>query len=298
MKEQIGKRKENGTAKSMSGSKSLLFALLLGFVAFVLFWANGQRSKRELERILGNRQEVVVAAGEILPGREITLRQIRTDKLYAMTVQPGALSSADRVVNRIAQVPIKEGQQILETMLYEESGGYLSLRVNRQEPRRAITLKMDGEGMLAGLLTPGDYVDIMGVFESTASAGEGDTQLKNHATILAQAVKVLAVDNMMSEFATATSSEVSMGSEDRRGSGAKSSALITVEVTPEQAWELGLAAQIAHMRCLLRHRMNREEHNYTPLAPGRLQSIDSARVFGAGGVSIQVMRPVEGNYSP
>jgi len=290
--------KEPAANNSMSSKKAFIIAALLGLTAFVLFLSQGAKQKRKMIEELGEIQKVVVAKSEILPGTEITTKQVEIKELHAKALQPRVATSLIQVESRVAQIPILPGQQILESMLYEEGGGYLSLRVGKDPRRRAVTLKMDGEGMLAGLIRPGDVVDIMGVFEAAAGGGGMDAQARNHAMILVQQVKILAVDASMSEFSGRSAADSGgLLSDGSSGSQAvKQSALVTFDVDAEEAWQLGMASQIAHLRCLLRSRSNNEPHEYEIPQPGRLPRIESDKVFQAGGVTIQNMKPFEMEY--
>jgi len=285
-------KESDTTSKGLSGKAAFGLAFLLGVIAFVLFWAHGRKAEIAWQREMGERHVVVVADDDILPGREITSRQIRTEDVFSRMLQPNALQNPESVLRRVSQIPIREGQQILETMLHEEGGGFLSLRVGRAPDRRAITLNFDGEGVLAGLIKPGDHVDVMGIFEASAPEGSGG-QPRNHAMIIVQAVKVLAVNRRMSEFGGSEGAYTDGRASSASAGGGQQSALVTLDVDAEQAWQLGLASQIAHLRCLLRHRMNTDAHPYVGPEPGQHPRIESDRVFQAGGRTIEVMKPIE-----
>jgi pilus assembly protein CpaB len=293
-------KKEQDKPQGISRTVAFTIAAILGFLAFIMFQASIRNRTRSLEKTLGEKIQVIVAVEDVPPGQPITHRQIDEQNIYGVARQAGAITNKADVIDRISLVPIAAGQQILEGML-QDTGGYLSLRIGRglgekdRAPRRAISLNLDGEGMLAGLVRPGDRVDIIGIFESESPEGL-DAQPKNHAMVLVQNVEVLAVDADLSEFSPDVPgsgpdamSGLSGGrrSGSRRGGGDQ--ALVTFDVSADEAWRLSLAARIAHLRCVLRHKGSMEVHDYRE-TEFDLPSIDSKRQFRAGGVPVNMIR--------
>ncbi|MCE9614481.1 MAG: Flp pilus assembly protein CpaB [Lentisphaerae bacterium] len=267
----------------MSKNQTFLLALGCAVLAFALFAAKVRNIKTEVLRDYGQMTNVVVAVKDLLPGTVLEKDDVQMDaKVPAKFMQPGALVGIEFALGRTVQTPIRSGEQVLDTKLMAEEGGLLSLRIRTEPDRRAITLKMDGEGALAGLLRPGDVVDIIGVFESESGADAG---AGNHAMVLVQAVKVLAVDDRLSELPAAGASGGRLLKTESPSNGGKGTSLVTLDVGADEAWKLSLAAQIAHLRCILRYRTNVVEHPYVPLMEERTK-IESGVLFGAGGKTI------------
>lgn len=290
-------KKEQEKSQGMSRTMAFTIAAVLGFLAFIMFQANIRSRTRSFEKTLGERVQVIVAAEDVQPGQPITIRQINEQNVYGVARQVGAITNQADVIDRISLVPIAAGQQVLEGML-QDTGGYLSLRIGRglnaeaRVQRRAITLKMDGEGMLAGLARPGDRVDIIGIFESESAEGQ-DAQPKNHAMVLVQNVEVLAVDDNLSEFAPEIPGGPDVVSSHRAGGRSEGdNALLTFDVNADEAWRLALAARIGHLRCLLRQKDSTERHSY-PDTEYNLPIIDSSRQFRAGGVPVHIIKQSE-----
>ena len=146
----------------MSRTKSILVAITFGLMAFLFFRVKVENVKLELLAEYGEETTVVVAKRDILPGVEIDKEDIASRLVPSVFVEPGVLGSIDEVIGQMAQIPIKSGEQILQTKLVFAEGGYLSLKIGKDPARRAITLKLDAEGSMAGLLHPGDHVDVIG----------------------------------------------------------------------------------------------------------------------------------------
>jgi len=290
-------KKEQEKPQGMSRVMAFTIAAMLGLLAFVMFHANIRNKTRAMEETLGERVVVIVATEAVQPGQPITRLQIEAQEVFGVAKQAGAITNEADVIDRISLIPIAAGQQVLEGML-KDSGGYLSLRVGRgldaeaRMLRRAITLKLDGEGMLAGLARPGDRVDIIGIFESESAEGQ-DAQPKNHAMVLVQNVEVLAVDDNLSEFAHEIPGGADVVSASRTGGRRDAdNALLTFDVNADEAWRLALAARIGHLRCLLRQKDSTGTHNY-PDTEYNLPSIDSSRQFRAGGVPVHIIKQSE-----
>jgi pilus assembly protein CpaB len=269
----------------MSKTKSVVLAVVLGLLAFLLFRVKVGSVKKELLAEYGEETSVVVAARDILPGVEIEKDDIGVERVPAVFAQPGVFDSADEVIGRMAQIPIRSGEQIIQTKLVFAEGGYLSLKIGKDPARRAITLKFDGEGGMVGLLHPGDSVDVFGVFESAGSAG--GVSAKNHAMVLVQGVEVLAMDRRLSEGPIAPQENGKKGFTMSSGSAGniRNTWFVTLDVLADEAWRLSLASQIAHLRCVLRQRTNREPHDYAPVGEAG-PSLKSDEVFDAGGKTI------------
>ena len=272
----------------LSKKTSVILAVTFSVLAFVVFKTQVRQAEVALTQEYGKKAKVVVATKDLTAGSEIEGGMVEAREIPAAFIQPGAVADPENAVGRVAQIPIKKGEQVLETKLVQSEGGYLSFRIGKAESRRAITLKLDGEGGLAGLARPGDYVDVIGVFES---AGEGgpEGKINNHAMVVAQAVRVLAVDARLSDTAIPAAGEGSGRSSDNSGNP-KGQWLVSLDVSAAEAWKLSLASQIGHLRCVLRYRTNKAPVAYGAITPGELKEgmkeIKGGEVFGASGKTI------------
>ncbi len=264
----------------MNKKMTVWVAVGLSILAWLFYRVHVSRKTAEITSLYGSRTQVWVAAKDMLAGHVLEEHDADLAEAPAAFVQPGALTNAEWApVGGMVQVPIRKGEQILATKLAQDGAGMLSLRVAQAEGMRAMTLKFDAEGGLAGLLQPHDRIDIIGVFESAASSSE---MTRSHATVLAQAVSVLAVDQRMGERAVGAEglSEAGPGGLARQASSVPMTVHVTVQVTAAEAWRLSLASQMAYLRCLLRNRRNEKAE---PLQPPteRLLSLKGDEAFGA-----------------
>ncbi len=274
----------------MKKNTTILVAAVFSILAFFIFKARIIESQNTLTKNYGEKAPVVVVNKDIMSGGMLDESNLEVKEIPALFVQPGAIKSLEEGLGRVTQIPVKAGEQLLETKLVQGGGGYLSLRLGKGESRRAIALKMDGEGALAGLIRPGDLIDVIGVFESAPDGG--DSKLKNHAIVLVQAVRVLAIDDRLSDadYISSASADKNLGRMAENSSSGKSHWLITVDTEASDAWKLSLASQVAHLRCVLRYRTNDKLMNYDMIDPLKLRAnmreIKSTELFGASGKTI------------
>jgi Flp pilus assembly protein CpaB len=261
----------------MNKKMTVWAALGLSVLAWLFYRVHVTRTTAQLTAEFGSRVTVWVSTRDMLAGHVFETRDAELTEVPAAFVQPGALTNVDwDATGGMTQAPIRKGEQILVTKLAQDGAGMLSLRVSTGETMRAMTLKFDGEGGLAGLLQPHDRVDIIGVFESAGSSAE---ITRSHAVILCQAVPVLAVDQRMGERAVGAETAGEPGS-PRMASPVVASVFVTVQVSSAEAWRLSLASQMAYLRCVLRNRRNEKIESLQP-PPERLPSLKGDEVFGA-----------------
>ncbi len=263
----------------MNKKMTVWLALGLSLLAWLFYRVHVARKTAEITAIYGARMTVWVASKDMLAGHILEENDAVLTDTPAAFVQPGALTNAEwAVAGGMVQVPIRKGEQVLVTKLAQDGAGMLSLRVSADEGMRAMTLKFDGEGGLAGLLQPHDRIDIIGVFESAGSSVE---MTRSHALVLVQSVCVLAIDQRMGERAVgAEAAPEGTSGLSRSGTGVPMAVYVTVQVTSTEAWRLSLAAQMAYLRCVLRHRRNEKVELLQP-PPERLPSLKGDEVFGA-----------------
>jgi pilus assembly protein CpaB len=168
-------------------NKKLLIGIVSGVIAIILLQlylaAFRHAVYSELETV-----DVLVAKTDIKPGTIITKAH------FTVTPQPKRYIShntiqqkdEDAVVGHRVVMRVEKGEPIQWTMLGAAKGsGFTSLI---KENERAISIAVDTQSSVSGLIRPGDHVDILGTFSFPVS--NGATKL---ATItLLQNVTVLA----------------------------------------------------------------------------------------------------------
>jgi len=175
---------------------------------------------------------VVVAAGPLPFGSELTAANVAEIPWAAKAQPDGAFASTDELLRdgrRVVLAPVERGEPILRQKV-TGAGERASLSALLNQGTRAVTVRVDDVRGVAGFVLPGDFVDVVLIGEGQAPRRE------NYSEILLQRVKVLAVDQLVSE-------------QHDKPTIAKA---VTIEVTPEQAQKLLLASNIGKLSLILR----------------------------------------------
>jgi len=153
----------------------------------------------------------------------------------------GALREIDEVVGRVAITPIGVRETITTMKLAPEGmGGGLSAVI--PEGYRAMTVKVDDVVGVSGFVMPGSYVDVVAVIvPTTQQGGEGQGPISK---IVLQHIKVLA-----------SGAKIDSPENQREPTAVKA---VTLQVTPEEAEKLVLAANEGKLQLVMRNYSDQE----------------------------------------
>jgi len=166
-------------------------------VAVVLAVATGLLTLHYLSGVNQKvRAQVVITAPVVIASVDIPLHaRIKPQMLAkvqrpANTIEPGTLSDASQAVGDVALATIRAGKPIVQTQVGEPAtvGVAGSLRFGE----RAITIPVDMVKAVAGLLEPGDHVDVI-----ASLGGATGSRQPNGVTIIRDAT-VLAINQQTS----------------------------------------------------------------------------------------------------
>jgi pilus assembly protein CpaB len=213
----------------------LLLALALGcgLVASIgisqVMDRNG-RSQAKIETV-----PIYVAVHNINLGDPIDAKMLSLTEWPKEKVPHGAISTIEELQGRRPRAVIFEGEPILEGKLLEKGQVADPIR-SITKGMRLYTIKVDAEKSAAGLLGPGDRVDVQLFVRKDQRTGVETAKSK----VILQNVRVFAVDQLVQRAAE--------GGEER--SVAKTISLL---LKPEQASKLSLAAQIGEISLIPRN---------------------------------------------
>lgn len=164
----------------MNTKQTYAVAAACGLLAavFAFFWFSGK--ERALEEMSAP-SPALVAARYVPSGTRIEKDMVEVKQVPRAFIQPGALKSFEEAEGQVALAPLAPGEQVLANKL-TVTGVALALAV--PPGKRAVTLAVDPAGGVAGLLKPGDLVDVLATVE------DGNTF---KTAVLVQAAPVLAV---------------------------------------------------------------------------------------------------------
>lgn len=235
----------------MNTKLALVLAVVCGFIAVIAVksWITDEdlRQKSEAEPV-----GILVANRRLPKGTTLKMEHCKQGlipKNYVtsgMIPFPERLRFADQIVNR----DLDPDRPIFEDFL-DNAGKTASLaRIAVQPDRRAVTLQVDQVSGVAGLVRPGDYVDVIGTFveERPATAADGRAaqnsgEIRVTKTVyLLQAARVLAIDNKI------VTADVQAGASSRINYRT-----VTLEVRPEDALRLISANHAGNLQLILRN---------------------------------------------
>lgn len=108
---------------------------------------------------LGLSVKVVTAARDIPEGSRLDDTVLEVTEVPKKFVQPEALDTLELAMDRVISLPLLKGTQVLGSMLVTNRGANLSKKIPKN--MLAMSVSVNNVSGIAGLLQPGDYVDIM-----------------------------------------------------------------------------------------------------------------------------------------
>jgi pilus assembly protein CpaB len=209
----------------------LAVSILLG--AVTVFGLRHMSAQRSGEPRL-NQTTVVVASRAIGFGEALTPELLHV-QAWPKGAQPqGSFQTIAQLTaqSRVALGPIAANEPVLATRI-SGPGGRASLSGVIRTGMRATTIRVNDVVGVAGFVLPGDFVDVL----ITRDESNHEASRENKRTdVLLRSVRVLAVDQLANE--------------------SKNDPVVakaaTIEVTPEQAQKLALAAEVGSLSLALR----------------------------------------------
>ncbi|HEY2974943.1 MAG TPA: Flp pilus assembly protein CpaB [Pyrinomonadaceae bacterium] len=223
-------------------NKRLIIALtgavicgLVGVMLVTRYLSNVQAFTKDL----GN---VVVAKTEIPLGERITAEQLALAPIPNGSAPEGVFRKMSELVGRVAITPIGVREVITNLKLAPEGVG-AGLSAVIPEGYRAMTVKVDDVVGVSGFIMPGSFVDVVAIIVPIARQG---TEAQGPISkIVLQSIKVLA-----------SGPKLDSPENQREPTAAKA---VTLQVTPEQAEKLVLAANEGKLQLVMRNYGDQED---------------------------------------
>lgn len=219
--------------------KSILLlglALGCGLVASIGI-SQVMEQRRTVETVLPETEAILVALKDINLAEPITADVLKLEEWPKDKITPDALRNLDEVVGRRTRTKIYAGEPLREAKLISADGGDAPSE-QIAKGYRVVAVRVDAATGVAGLVKPGDRVDVQLFVSKNDRNGISQSVVK---TIL-EDVRIFAVD---SSFRRAAEE-----SEDASPAAARTISLL---VTPKQAETLNLANELGKIRLTIRH---------------------------------------------
>ncbi len=181
----------------------------------------------------------LVAARNLVPGTQLTDDAIRSARFPKDALPEGAFDGTASVTGRVLVAELQRNELIVESKLAPAAVTTPGVAALTHEHTRAIAVQVEEAVAAAELIQPGDRVDVLVTIRV-------DDKKKHSVTkVVLENVLVLAVAGARSKSAKLAES----------GSPAPSN-IMTLEVTPDEAEKLALAASEGRVQLVLRHPLN------------------------------------------
>lgn len=207
--------------------------------------AKKQAAENAQQRAQAAGTPVVVAARDIPEGSLINPQDIEVKVFPNQYIQPQAITSAERIIGMPIGVAVAAGEQ-LTLSKFSAAKQRASLSEITPAGKRAVTVIVDNAASLAGLIKPGDYVDVIGVVPMPEQAGKGKAG-QTAVMPLFQNILVLAVGQEVG-------AKKGLQYQAKKPEKEKKEAItaITIALDPEQANLISFVQDQGKIRLVLR----------------------------------------------
>jgi pilus assembly protein CpaB len=234
------------------------FIVLVGALIFgVLAAVSVSKYLSSAQAYTKNLNKVAVAKVAIPIGSKIIAEQIMVVQFPKESTPDGAFDSVEKLAGRVAVVNIGAREPITESRLAAE-GTAAGLSAIIPEGYRAMTVKVDDAAGISGFIQPGTLVDVVVTIDP-----EGNSRQNPISKIVLQNIKVLA-----------NGQNIDKPENEREANSVKA---VTLQVTPEQAEKLALAATEGKLQLVMRSQIDQGDEQTTGVNKRNLLGGDVAK---------------------
>jgi pilus assembly protein CpaB len=217
-------------------------AIIIALIASVLIYGYLQK-KTKVKEVIIETQPIAVAATDLSWGTTLTKEMIKEVDFLKGSLPGDFFSDPSSLVGRVLIYPVKANEPIFESRLAPNNVKTGGVAAVISPKKRAVAVKVDKVMGVSGFIHSGSRVDVL----LTLTTGKTYNPVTK---IILENLLVLAVGSEMKE---------KKGFEER----ASTTDVITLEVTPEEAEKLAMAAAEGKIQLALRN-FNDTENVITP----------------------------------
>lgn len=221
-----------------------------------------QRGQDMVDVVVANRD---LAQGDVLTAQVLAVRQIPKQYAHASAISPDRFAQID---SARLQVPLQRGETLLQAHI--DGLGQRVFSTILQKGMRALTFEVDEVSSTAGLLRPGDHIDLVYTLKPVGLGGADERQI---APLLSN-LRVMATGQSITK-------------QDARGTERRYTN-VTLEVSPADANRILLARSTGEVTAILRH-PDDEARNDAPLITAA--SLQPGRATGPSPPSAPARQP-------
>ncbi|MBI1765686.1 MAG: Flp pilus assembly protein CpaB [Acidobacteria bacterium] len=255
-----------------------LVLVLAGAVVFGLLAAMSVSKYTSSNAQVGDMTNMVVARVEVPLGTQLNQDQLTVVQVPKTAAPEQSFTKTEDLIGRVAINAIGPKEPLTEFRLAPK-GSLSGLAALVPEGYRAITVRVDDEAGVAGLLAPGMLVDLISVVTPPDGAQMGPI-----SKIVLQNVKVLA-----------TGQNMALPKEQVEATRVNS---VTLLVTPQEAEKVMLASYDARLRMIVRNYIDNKSVDTTGITKRSVLSGDFVQpIPSAAAADTQAARP-QADYAP
>ena len=234
------------------------FIVLVGALIFgVLAAVSVSKYLSSAQALTKNLNKIAVAKVPIPLGSKIIPEQIMVVQFPKESTPDGAFENPEKLAGRVAVMNIAAREPITEARLAPE-GTAAGLSAIIPEGYRAMTVKVDDAAGISGFIQPGTLVDVVVTIDP-----EGIGRQDPISKIVLQNIKVLA-----------SGQNIDKPKDEREANSVKA---VTLQVTPEQAEKLALAASEGKLQLVMRSQIDQGDEKTTGVNKRNLLGGDVAK---------------------
>ena len=262
-------------------NKRLIIALLAAIGFGLIAALSVSRYLSSAQAYTKNLNNVVVAKIEIPLGSKIFAEQLTVAQFPRNVTPDGAFPAIDdKLIGRVAVTRISAREPITESRLAPVgSAGGLSSVI--PEGFRAMTVKVDDIVGISGFIQPGTLVDVVVVIDPPSKEGASQEKVSK---IVLQNIKVLA-----------NGQNIDKPKNDREAERVKA---VTLQVTPEQAEKLALAATEGQLQLVMRNAVDQNDELTPGANKASLLSGERAQPVPEPGLGSKTVKPAVRRIRP
>ncbi|MBU1124509.1 MAG: Flp pilus assembly protein CpaB [Candidatus Omnitrophica bacterium] len=239
----------------MQRQKLFLIVGVVLFLVAVFMLSMHQEEQRKVtqranvakgEQTKVRKAKILIARRDLPPGIQIDERLAVFEAVPEPYIQPGAVTSFERIAGLVTVSRIAQGEQITLSRLALPSVGNLSSVT--PSGKRAISIPVDAISSVGGMIKPGDYVDVIATLAIPMTGPEGKPIAQAQVVPLFQNIQVLAVGQEID-----IPKEKKEKGRYQQEEGRKDNLpLITLAMTPQQANLISFVQEQGRLRLILR----------------------------------------------
>lgn len=240
---------------SKANRRFILLAVVLGLIGAALIYVVLNRDSGPAASSRAAGDTAVVVAKVDIPARSLVSADMLEVKLLpASAVSELAYSDTQQVVGQYTRFAIAANETILSSKVVPTSGSAggvtRALSYTIPEGKRGIAVSASPLSQAGGLILPGDYIDILVVYNVEFGNDVKDAYMVQ--TIM-QNIEVLAISTtVVDTVGTTTVNDDGQRPRNSEARATPDASTVTLLVTPEQAQTLFLAERNGELRMALR----------------------------------------------